>query len=67
MSASQTPPSTLILPQNSDNNLMMYSENYSIYYVTKFCSFFLFFCIWIYWLAGLFYGKLVVVDFILVI
>jgi hypothetical protein len=63
----QTPSSNLVLPQTCDNNLVMYSDNYSMFTLTRNVSYFLAFIIWLYWLVGLFYGKMVVIDFIVVI
>lgn len=45
----------------------MFSNNYNLYSFAEYGTYFMVSIIWIYWLVGLFYGKMVVIDFILVL
>jgi len=56
-----------MLPTKSDNNLVMYSESYDTYNYSQYISYFLTCTVWMLWIVGLFFGKLVVVDFMMAI
>jgi len=62
-----TPSSIVTLPERSDNNMQMFSISYDVYSISQYFNYFLASAIWIFWFLGLFYGKVVVIDFILVI
>jgi hypothetical protein len=45
----------------------MYSDSYDMYMYSEYFSYFLICMVWLMWTTGLFFGKIVVVDFIVVL
>jgi hypothetical protein len=43
----------------------MYSTSYNLYSYSKYLSYFLTCFVWILWTAGLFYGKIVAIDYMI--